>query len=117
MTGIRPFVADNRNLLLLQPISEEASDEGFLRSLAYALRRALQIEYQIEEREVEVELIGRRRMRIYYFGRRRRAALVSGNASSLNRATSDNWLFARSKSFTLMRLVVRHYQIGTSGAQ
>jgi very-short-patch-repair endonuclease len=59
MTGIRPFVADNRNLLLLQPISEEASDEGFLRSLAYALRRALQIEYQIEEREVEVELIGR----------------------------------------------------------
>jgi hypothetical protein len=44
---------------LLQPISETASDEGFLRSLAYALRRALQIEYQIEEREVAVELIGR----------------------------------------------------------
>ena len=59
MTGIRPFVTDSRNLLLLQPISEAASDEGFLRSLAYALRRALQIEYQIEEREVAVELIGR----------------------------------------------------------
>jgi hypothetical protein len=44
---------------LLQPISEAASDEGFLRSLAYAFRRALQIEYQIEEREVAVELIGR----------------------------------------------------------
>jgi very-short-patch-repair endonuclease len=59
MTGIRPFVTDNRNLLLLQPSSEAANDEGFLRSLAYALRRALQIEYQIEEREIEVELIGR----------------------------------------------------------
>ena len=59
VTGIRPFVTDSRNLLLLQPSSEGARDEGFLRSLAYALRRALQIEYQIEEREVEVELIGR----------------------------------------------------------
>ena len=59
MTGIRPFVTDNRNLLLLQPISEGARDEGFLRSLAYAFRRALQIEYQVEEREIAVELIGR----------------------------------------------------------
>jgi superfamily II DNA/RNA helicase len=59
VAGIRPFVTDSRNLLLLQPSSEGASDEGFLRSLAYALRRALQIEYQIEEREVEIELIGR----------------------------------------------------------
>jgi len=59
MTGIRPFVTDIRNLLLLQSNSEAARDEGFLRNLAYALRRALQIEYQIEEREVAVELIGR----------------------------------------------------------
>jgi ATP-dependent helicase YprA (DUF1998 family) len=59
MTDIRPFVTDSRNLLLLRPASEAASDESFLRSLAYALRRALQIEYQIEEREVAVELIGR----------------------------------------------------------
>jgi hypothetical protein len=58
-TDIRPFVTDNRNILLLQPISETARDESFLRSLAYALRRALQIEYQIEEREIAVELIGR----------------------------------------------------------
>jgi ATP-dependent helicase YprA (DUF1998 family) len=58
VTGIRPFVTDSRNLLLLQPSSEGATNEGFLKSLAYALRRAMQIEYQIEEREVEVELIG-----------------------------------------------------------
>jgi hypothetical protein len=59
LAGIRPFVTDSRNLLLLRPSSEGASDESFLRSLAYALRRALQLEYQVEEREVEVELIGR----------------------------------------------------------
>jgi hypothetical protein len=59
MTGIRPFVTDNRNLLLLRPVADAATGEGFLKSLAYALRRALQIEYQIEEREVAVELIGR----------------------------------------------------------
>jgi hypothetical protein len=59
MTGIRPFVTDGRNLLLMRPISEQANHEEFLKSLAYALRRALQIEYQIEEREVAIELIGR----------------------------------------------------------
>jgi hypothetical protein len=59
MTGIRPFVTDTRNLLLLRPLTDAASDQGFLKSLAYALRRALQIEYQVEERELEVELIGR----------------------------------------------------------
>src|SRR5262249_39541450 len=59
VTDIRPFVADVRNLLLLQPITGSVNDEGVLRSLAYALRRALQIEYQVEEREVAIELIGR----------------------------------------------------------
>jgi hypothetical protein len=59
LSGLRPFVTDNRNILLLRPNSEAASDEGFLKSLAYALRHALQIEYQIEEREIAVEPIAR----------------------------------------------------------
>jgi ATP-dependent helicase YprA (DUF1998 family) len=59
MTDIRPFVTDTRNILLLRPFSDAGGDEVFLKSLAYGLRRALQIEYQIEEREVAVELIGR----------------------------------------------------------
>ena len=59
ISGIRPFVTDTRNILLLRPISESAADGAFLKSLAYALRRALQVEYQIEEREIAVELIGR----------------------------------------------------------
>ena len=59
MTGIRPYVTDTRNILLLRPLADAASDQDFLKSLAYALRRALQIEYQVEERELAVELIGR----------------------------------------------------------
>jgi hypothetical protein len=57
--GIKPFVTDNRNILLLRPSLDGAVEAAFLKSLAYALRHALQIEYQIEEREIAVELIGR----------------------------------------------------------
>ena len=59
MTGLKPYVTDSRNILLLRPSTGSPIEEGFLRSLAYALRRAVQIEYQIEEQEVAVELIGR----------------------------------------------------------
>ena len=59
MTGLKPYVTDSRNILLLRPSTGSPIEEGFLKSLAYALRRAVQIEYQIEEQEVAVELIGR----------------------------------------------------------
>src|SRR5882672_11181064 len=41
------------------PIAEAASTESFSRSLGYALQRALQLTYQVEEQELAVELIGR----------------------------------------------------------
>jgi len=59
---IRPYVSDTRNLLLLRAGGEE-SDEDFLATLAYSLRRAIQLDYQIEEQEIAVELIGRERQR------------------------------------------------------
>jgi hypothetical protein len=59
LTGLKPYVTDTRNILLLRPVAEHATDEAFLKTLAYALRRAIQIDYQIEEQEVAVELIGR----------------------------------------------------------
>jgi very-short-patch-repair endonuclease len=59
---IRPYVSDTRNLLLLRAAAEEP-DEDFLRSLAYSLRRAIQSDYQIEEQEIQVELIGREQQR------------------------------------------------------
>lgn len=56
--GIRPYVDDTRNLLLIRPLPEANADEAFLASLAYALHRALQVRYQVEPQEVSVELIG-----------------------------------------------------------
>ena len=41
----------------------EEPDEDFLTTLSYSLRRAIQVEYQIEEQEVAVERIGRDRQR------------------------------------------------------
>ena len=54
---IRPYVSDTRNLLLLRAVSEPV-EEDFLRTLAYALRRAIQLDYQIEEQEIAVEQVG-----------------------------------------------------------
>jgi hypothetical protein len=51
-------VRDNRNLLLLQPTWQMDDPQRFLTTLAYALQRAIQFEYQVEESEVAVEIIG-----------------------------------------------------------
>jgi hypothetical protein len=59
---IRPYVSDTRNLLLVRAVAEEP-DEDFLRTLAYSLRRAIQLDYQMEEQEIQVELIGSERQR------------------------------------------------------
>jgi very-short-patch-repair endonuclease len=55
-------VSDTRNLLLLR-IAAEEPDEDFLTTLSYSLRRAIQVEYQIEEQEIAVERIGPDRQR------------------------------------------------------
>jgi ATP-dependent helicase YprA (DUF1998 family) len=63
-TGIRPFVYDTRNVLLLQatPRKESgeraAADEAFLANLSFALQRGIQVLFQVEEQEVAVERIG-----------------------------------------------------------
>jgi hypothetical protein len=57
--GVKPFVTDNRNILLLRPLTKESSDPSFLKTLAYAFQRGIQVIYQVEEQEVAVELIGR----------------------------------------------------------
>jgi hypothetical protein len=57
--GVKPYVTDNRNIMLLRPLSEEAIEIPFLKTLAYALQRGIQVSYQVEEQEVALELIGR----------------------------------------------------------
>ena len=57
LTGVKPYVTDNRNLMLIKPLGDDTSDE-FLYSLLYALQRGIQFHYQIEEQEISAELIG-----------------------------------------------------------
>ncbi|MBI2940104.1 MAG: DEAD/DEAH box helicase [Chloroflexi bacterium] len=58
LTGIKPYVTDSRNVLLLRPMAPGSTSPFFATSLAYALQRGIQFVYQIEEQEVAVELIG-----------------------------------------------------------
>lgn len=58
LTGVKPYVTDNRNILLLRPLWNSRDPQAFLTTLAYALQRGIQFVYQVEEREVEIELIG-----------------------------------------------------------
>lgn len=59
ISGITPFVRDIKNIGLMTCGLPEENSEGFLRSFAYAIQRAMQIEYQVEEQEIAVEIIGR----------------------------------------------------------
>ena len=55
--GIKPYVQDSRNVLFLQPLSEDASND-FQVTLLHAIKRAIQFVYQVEDQEVAAELIG-----------------------------------------------------------
>ncbi len=57
VTGVRPYVQDMRNLLMLCPVSDKFA-RPFLLSLLYVLKRAIQFVYHLEEQEIEAELIG-----------------------------------------------------------
>ena len=59
LSGVNPYVRDRRNLLLLRSLLEDRRDAPFLKTLAYALQRAIQITFQVEEQEIAVELIGK----------------------------------------------------------
>jgi hypothetical protein len=56
LSGVRPYVRDTRNILLLRV--PQAQGDQFLITLACALQRGIQLVYQVEEQEVAVELIG-----------------------------------------------------------
>ena len=67
VTGIRPYVQDMRNLLMLRPVGNKLS-RPFLLSLLYALKRAIQFVYHLEEQEIEAELIGQgEHLRLLYW--------------------------------------------------
>lgn len=55
--GVKPYVQDSRNILMIRPSCDDHSEEFHI-SLLYALKRAIQFVYQVEEQEVGSELIG-----------------------------------------------------------
>lgn len=58
-TGVRPFVRDTRNVLLVRPVAEEFKvTDQFLTSLGYALQRGMQVLFQVEQQEIALEQIG-----------------------------------------------------------
>jgi len=57
-TGIKTYVTDSKNLLLITSLGDDTSEE-FLFSLLHALRRGIQMRYQLEEQELDAELIGK----------------------------------------------------------
>ena len=58
LTGVKLFVTDDRNLLLLRPLGQAVTEE-FLTTLLYAIKRGIQFVHQVEEQEVAAELIGK----------------------------------------------------------
>jgi ATP-dependent helicase YprA (DUF1998 family) len=58
-TGIRPFVRDTRNLLLVRPVADGLNvTDQFLSTLGYALQRGMQLLFQVEQQEIAMEQIG-----------------------------------------------------------
>ena len=57
ITGVKPYVQDGRNVLMIRPSWDDQSQEFHL-SLLYAMKRAIQFVYQVEEQEVGADLIG-----------------------------------------------------------
>ena len=58
ISGIKPYVKIAQNIVLISA-SEPSNQDEFLTTLSYALRRGIQLEYQVEENEVEVEIVGK----------------------------------------------------------
>ncbi len=60
ISQVKPFVRENRNLLLISvPVEDGQERERVLTSLLHALKRGAQLAYQVEEREFAAELIGK----------------------------------------------------------
>ena len=78
-----PYVEDRKNCLLFEPI--QMLDIGEMASLAAALKNAIQVEYQLEDRELAVEPLPTtdiRRLLLFY-------EASEGGAGVLRRLVSD----------------------------
>ncbi|HXH21153.1 MAG TPA: DEAD/DEAH box helicase [Dehalococcoidia bacterium] len=58
LSGIKTYVTDKRNLLLLR-LDASHADRTFATTMMYALRRAIEVVHQVEEQEIAAELVGK----------------------------------------------------------
>jgi hypothetical protein len=107
--GVRPFVWDTRNLLLLKPTTQVAltpktatPGEEFLASLSYALQRGMQILFQVEEQEIAVERIGEEAEERLLFWE-----AAEGGTGVWPRLLEDPQTLARVAAEALRRLLLR----------
>ena len=88
-TRVVPFVEDRRNALLLRPV--DALDPGELTSLQYALKRGIELCFQVEDSEVAVELLPSRespRQILFY-------EAAEGGAGILSRLVGEPYALQR----------------------
>ena len=58
LTGVKPFVQDARDILLIKPDLRQSAAPDFMVTLANALRQGVRLVCQVEENEIGAELIG-----------------------------------------------------------
>jgi superfamily II DNA/RNA helicase len=56
--GVMPFVKDNRNVLLIRPVTQQKPTREFMTTLQHALKRGIEFVFQVEDQEISAELIG-----------------------------------------------------------
>lgn len=109
VTGLRPFVKDTRNILLLEVSKRDdiplSSWEPFLATLGYALQRGLQELFEVEEDEIAVERVGAEDQAKLLLWE-----AVEGGTGALARLLGDPKTFAEVARAALKRL---HYDPGT----
>lgn len=57
VSGVRTYVKDNRNVLLVKPLFKPLTRE-FMTTLQHAIKRGIEFVYQVEDQEISAELIG-----------------------------------------------------------
>ncbi|MCC5816729.1 MAG: DEAD/DEAH box helicase [Leptospira sp.] len=87
-SNIFPYVKEKANVLFIRPEGVDA-DDVFLKNLMYALAKGIQAVFQIEERELGMELIGQKEFRNIFFWEE-----SEGTLGVLNQLLEDGNLLA-----------------------
>ena len=101
LIGVKPFIQDARDILLIKPIYASVDKEIFLITLAHALWRGIQMECQVEENEVAVELLGQGERQTIMFWEAVEGGVGIAEMLLKSRARSVVWRGARWRYATM----------------